>query len=422
MKNFPKIIKAPLLLFAFALTLAPSVSASAVSAEESGGSGGLVDEGGDGNAPNSDATDNSKNGGYNYLSDGEWLYWDKGDYITVCGYEGNAAHITIPEEINGKKVTTVKNHTEKLEFEGMEGMEATLFFDRTNKNTVWVTIPEGVIGIGTETFAYAAIERVELPQSLEYIGEKAFMDCKGLKSIEIPKNVKVIDSCAFENSAIEEITLNEGLEYIGASAFEKTVNLRHILIPDSVEDIGELAFRESGIEEITLPSKLSTVRTSLFNFCLNLKTAYLSEGIVRLESDVFYGCRNLESVYLPSTLTDIQGVFTLFDSLRNIYVAMSEEEIEFLWGNDALDVLTCQNYDIDEDNGNVRIIPDTAVPSRKAAEAKRNLIFILFFGAIILAFSAGAVILAVKLKKEKQKAAAPKEEKTEQIFGGALGE
>lgn len=424
-KDFLKKIGLLPLLLILALVSAPLASA------DRGGDGiedslDIVTKDGFIFVPGDQVEDKNKNKteDYNYLTDGEWLYWDREDYICICGYEGNASHITIPKEINGKKVKEIRSHPEMLNV--MAGdLKTIFFFDRSNKNTVWVTIPEGVISIGDGVFKSSGIERADLPQSLRYIGEEAFADCEELESIEIPKNVKIIGTKAFSYCKLKEVILNEGLESIGHCAFEKTVNLKHIRIPDSVSYIGEGAFQGGGLEEITLPPNIVTVPTNLFNGCLELKTAYFSEGTVRLESDVFYACQRLESVYLPSTLIEINGIFRYFDSLKSIYVAMSEEEIGLRWGKDALDILTGQrDYRDPEDNGNVRLIPDTPVPpQRERAGAKTDIGFILFWGAITLFCAAGGVILTVKLIKGKYKPAGSEEEQPKQIISGsALGE
>ena len=63
------------------------------------------------------------------------------------------------------------------------------------------------------------LEEVILPDGITEIATKAFAGCKKLKSIILPKSVKKIERDAFKYSGIEHIDLPESLEVIGDGAF-----------------------------------------------------------------------------------------------------------------------------------------------------------------------------------------------------------
>lgn len=87
-----------------------------------------------------------------------------------------------------------------------------------------IVIPEGVETIGRMAFDTTKIERLELPDTLVEIGEKAFNNHQ-LTELVIPSGVKIIGKNAFtiSNPELEKtlvnVTLNEGLETIGQYAF-----------------------------------------------------------------------------------------------------------------------------------------------------------------------------------------------------------
>lgn len=88
------------------------------------------------------------------------------------------------------------------------------------------------------------IKEIEIPDSVEYIGDGAFSGF-GLSTVKIndTSNLKYIGSSAFSSCALTEINLPEGLEYIGNAAFD-SCSIKEIYIPKNVEYIGRAAFFE----------------------------------------------------------------------------------------------------------------------------------------------------------------------------------
>ena len=58
---------------------------------------------------------------------------------------------------------------------------------------------------------------------------------------------------------------------------------------------------------------------SAFEFCSNLKEVTLNEGLKKLEDGVFYECKSLEIIKLPSTVTEIgSDAFHRCSNLREV--------------------------------------------------------------------------------------------------------
>lgn len=125
------------------------------------------------------------------------------------------------------------------------------------------------------------LEKIIIPKGMERITHDAFSSC-GLKKIEFPNTLKEIESRAFFMSGLEEIQ-----------------------IPDSVEKIGNMAFAySSDLTEIKLPLVLKEFGDYVFQECHGLFKVQLSEGIEKLEG-TFYECWDLEHVYIPSSVIEI---------------------------------------------------------------------------------------------------------------------
>ena len=105
-----------------------------------------------------------------------------------------------------------------------------------------VVFEEGRTEINTDRAFTSQISSfvVQLPQSLETIGENAFFCStvrKGITIANIPKNLKSIGSSAFQscNFSITEIELPQTLESIGSYAFRYTN-----LIPTGIKKINQM--------------------------------------------------------------------------------------------------------------------------------------------------------------------------------------
>ena len=96
-----------------------------------------------------------------------------------------------------------------------------------------------MINIEENAFAFSNISTIDIPDSVETIGTKAFYSCKKLKNVALSKKLKHIKSYAFEKcESITSIKIPVGTSYIGDCAFYQCKNLNSIQIPDSVSRLG----------------------------------------------------------------------------------------------------------------------------------------------------------------------------------------
>lgn len=139
------------------------------------------------------------------------------------------------------------------------------------------------------------IPELIIPQTIQYagyeyevigIGESAFRNSYGYKSVIIPPTVKYIKGTAFADSSIVSI-----------------------VIPDSVTEIGEWAFDCSRLAEIKLSKNIRHLRKCLFKDCSSLASLILPKGLKQIEDSIFSGC-GIGSITIPDTVVNIgSGVF-----------------------------------------------------------------------------------------------------------------
>ena len=263
--------------------------------------------------------------------------------ITDCDTNASGA-LTIPDTIDGKKVTSIENYA----------------FDECSSLTN-ITIPEGVISIGEYAFDDCSrLTGITIPNSVKSIGEYAFDDCSRLTNInvekenssyssidgilfnktqtvimkypgekkgtsyEIPDSVTSIGNGAFEFCrSLTNITIPNSVTSIGNGAFEFCRSLTNITIPESVTSIGGHAFSDcSSLTSITIPEGVTRIENHAFGGCRSLTSVTISEGITSIGSSAFYECSSLTNITIPDSVTSIENyVFNECSSLTSINVS-----------------------------------------------------------------------------------------------------
>ena len=207
-----------------------------------------------------------------------------------------------------------------------------------------VELPEGLESIGDRAFSYCGnLTSVELPDSLTNIGNRAFSSCSGLASIELPERLESIGDRVFSYCfSLTAIELPESITFIGANPFIYCHNLTSIQVspshpyletidgvlfskpaqrlvcypcafdresysvPEGIRSIGDGAFY--GCERLTsieLPDSLESIGDHAFVACSRLTAMKLPEGLSSIGSMAFYDCWSLTSIELPEGFTTL---------------------------------------------------------------------------------------------------------------------
>jgi hypothetical protein len=286
-----------------------------------------------------------------------------GKTVTITKYNGNAATLNIPSQIDGLLVTSI-------------GDRAFV----SCRSLINVTIPSSVTSIGNEAFADCySLTSVIIPPSVTSIGRSTFIYCSRLTSIAIPSSVISIGYYAFGSceslTSIAVDNRNPVYASINGVLFDKNIhiliqyptgrNQRTYVIPSSVTSIGAYAFSQcSSLTSVTIPSSVTYIGSEAFPGCSsltsiavdNLNPAYASingvlfdknirslitypigrnqrtyvipSSVTSIERDAFYECENLTSVTIPSSVTSI-GVYAFYkcSSLTSVTIPSSVTSI-----------------------------------------------------------------------------------------------
>lgn len=223
-----------------------------------------------------------------------------------------------------------------------------------NKNVIIPSEHNGlpVVGIGDKAFANLKIERVVIPESIEYIGKSAFSGCTKLLDINIPNRVKVIDDEAFANCLyLRYITIGATLESIGKNVFENCPRIIDITVDESNATFFSkdncLINRDTktlvlgcSVSVIPMDGSVTIIGYGAFNGCTFLKTITLYEQIEKIEAYAFKGT-GLEKVYISSTVTEIGELafdntnidVVYYEGTREMWNAISVYNYQYLFGD-----------------------------------------------------------------------------------------
>ena len=260
---------------------------------------------------------------------GDWNYTINDDGTAeITRYFGSDKDVTIPSELDGKKVTSIGDDA----FEDCKSLTS-----------------------------------IEIPDSVTNIGEYAFYDCESLTNIDVssknanysskdgvlfnkdktelitypvrkadktykvPDGVTSVGNYAFEGcTALESVKIPGGVTTVGCEAFYGCTALAGIEIPDSVTNIGYEAFwgtkwydnQPDGVvyagnavydykgdmpenTKITLKSGTKGIAERAFYRCAELTSIEIPDSVTNIGSGAFENCTALMGIEIPDSVTSV---------------------------------------------------------------------------------------------------------------------
>ena len=219
------------------------------------------------------------------------------------------------------------------------------------------------------------VKDLYIPKSITNIADRAFRECKSIKSVYIESADTVIGTDAFANIELEELNIHtsqldafstsksslknleilsgesipafafanittlesvslcDSLTTIGQGAFKGCTSLKLIQIPGNTTDIDSGAFSScSALEQIDfLGTSLVNIGERAFEYCTALTSITIPEGVTTIGSSAFQNCSSLEIVFIPHTVAALSG-YEFYDCDAIKHITCSTEH------------LTCKNY------------------------------------------------------------------------------
>ncbi len=229
-----------------------------------------------------------------------------------------------------------------------------------------IDLPDSLVTIGDQAFAYTHVtnhkDTLTIPKNVESIGYSAFYDNSGYRNyttvdLSAATNLTFIGYQAFAymktltTVKFAEATEDSPALKIGASAFFNDPLLNNVVLPANVADIGsETVWGASGtftgnkstgqsfannyaLKSITFDTYKSGDKAGKSDLALIADKTFTKTGLTSIKfpesvgeelvlgTNLFTSCASLKTVYLSTSIQNIDGVFSGCGSLQTITVA-----------------------------------------------------------------------------------------------------
>jgi hypothetical protein len=176
--------------------------------------------------------------------------------IMECSYDYQSGReIIIPEILDGQTVTEIADH------------ESGIF---KNKKITSLQLPSTLERIGNRAFFDNRMDTLVIPSSVKYIGVHAFSEAYTIVHLDLSNctALETIDQYAFYDCEIDSLNMSNctSLSSIGTKAFNDN-SLTSLILPASITTIGNLAFSTNFLPGIDLSgcTSLTTIGDHAFN-------------------------------------------------------------------------------------------------------------------------------------------------------------
>lgn len=231
-------------------------------------------------------------------------------YDYSCGNE-----VSIPESIDGVNIKSIANNafvasdnTRPLQSINMENASYLTTFSFSDfTNLKHATLPRTLVEIPQKAFFNCPLTTINLPDTVEKIGNYAFKGTSLSGSLYLPNSLKTIGIGAFDSLKLTgTLTIPDSVTTISNEAFNNNKFTKLVIGQNSsLTTIGNNAFRNNQISNaIALPKSLTTVGYNAFRANSIPKLA-LNYGLKSIGYEAFESNKITGTINIPVTVEKI---------------------------------------------------------------------------------------------------------------------
>ncbi len=216
-----------------------------------------------------------------------------------------------------------------------------------------ITISETVTCIAGDSFIYCKnLRKVNIPSSVEEIGDDPFAGCDNLLIFNHSPNFIIEDDVLFDKNKKtlihyfpqnprKEYVIPETVEWIGKHSFYKCINLKCVTITKNVRFMGNNVF--SDCPEIVIKNKspffmyekgglYNKEKTEIFHYSMGMndKIFEIANTVRKIGRNCFWNCRKLEKIVIPPSVREIG--YNPFASCINLEFENNSEKFSVEYG------------------------------------------------------------------------------------------
>ena len=242
---------------------------------------------------------------------------DGSGFAIVLGLENSSfsGELVIPETVSHDRDVLNVKYIDAHAFENCENLTSVTIGAKVeyimyrafygSLNLSQFNIPTSVTEVGSQAFEGTAWYNGQ-PDGFVY-KDNVLLGRKSLGTADVEGHVDIVD----------------GTRVIGDRVFMYCQRMTSVNIPNTVVFIGESAFFQAGITELTIPNSVTNIFSDAFNYCDGLKKVSLGSSVEVINDNAFHFCTDLISINLPASVKSIgaeafYGCVSLAEVVSNI--------------------------------------------------------------------------------------------------------
>ena len=197
----------------------------------------------------------------------------------------------------------------------------------------YMPLPDGSYGVTAGNSRY--LDTIVIPETfngkpITTIVENAFNGATHLKNITIPSSVTSVGDNAFFNCGELQYNEHDNALYLGnhenpylVLVKAKDATITRCAVSEKTVAICDNAFYGcTELTSISIPSSVKSIGSYAFQGCASLGEANIPEGCTFIGTETFDGCASLSKITIPSTVTNIgMSAFSNCVSLKEVSFA-----------------------------------------------------------------------------------------------------
>lgn len=244
------------------------------------------------------------------------------------------------------------------------------FFEGFSNEYLKISLPSTLEEIGESAFSGVTAKSIEIKEGLKVIRKNAFKSALFFDSLLIPDSVEYIEQNAFyeckcsefkapSNAVLEEDALYkiyttgneyEGFRYIASNSnphFMVTTSNRkpHVFnIHPDTEIIGREAYSLCDSEIIELPETVKQIEWAAFAQCYHVKSITIPSKVTRIAGNLFSSSFELQEISIPAGIKSIGGwAFDACYDLTTLYYGGTKAEFDAIDKEEDWDLIGHKN-------------------------------------------------------------------------------